>query len=598
MQVNGGNIVANILISYISKLNQKITPQKYTSYLNGDNDPAEIDGRQTNEAGTKALIEYLGRKNSTLDKMICICTSEVLSEEIVFDPDKNKEFLPAEPEKAVSFDYFKKKIKEYFDKEYGKSIDDSFFVVVKADSKLDSFRTLLPEVLRNIDSGDRIYIDTTGGFRDAVIYLQLIMNILKKSGFTIEMMIYSPIGVEKNTVRTMKETDEYYEILDGVNEFVTSGKSGILKAFVKKHIDADSHKSIHNLVSRMGEFANSLQLCDVSSLSDVIGRINSAVNEIENIDEPDPVEAIFKSILPVIKNKFIENTSNYCDVIKWCLDNGLIQQALTIYIEKIPEMLLDESKKLILAEKPFKDAREKAKKDVRKQNLSSVVFYDVLMDCASEDIIIKEFEKEFKPVKEFIVEHDTKFVSGARDKIKFSVSDVDSVKVGEAIKECVDFYNDGLGKRYDMHIQMQKKKPGNRIRKLLMDLAQTKSGWTKFINSLSCNNDNIIRKMLGLKETKSQTFEKKIETYENIDQKHLKKAGFECDRLDELRPVMLDYVLAKAFRNQINHASENENLNEKQKVYFQNKGYESEVSVESIKDLLNKAIKHVNDFMG
>ena len=69
--------MANILISYISKLNKNGIPQKYTSYLNGDNAPAEISGRQTNEAGTKALINYLSRTKNNSYKNINVSEKEI-----------------------------------------------------------------------------------------------------------------------------------------------------------------------------------------------------------------------------------------------------------------------------------------------------------------------------------------------------------------------------------------------------------------------------------------------------------------------------------------------------------------------------------------
>ena len=215
--------MANILISYISLLNREGMPLTYSTFLD---DGTTVSGRQTNEAGTKTILKMLDSRGEKLDRMICLCSKNVKEDEIVFNPEKNC-IYPDEPCSAVSYEYFKNSIEMYSESVLGKSLPvNDFFRTVDV---CDDFERYVPEVLKHIKPGDSIYIDTTGGFRDAIIYLQLIMNLLKCSGIKIEMMIYSKIAGKNSCVMKMSGIEMYYDILDGVNEFVTSGKSDCLK---------------------------------------------------------------------------------------------------------------------------------------------------------------------------------------------------------------------------------------------------------------------------------------------------------------------------------------------------------------------------------
>ena len=62
----------------------------------------------------------------------------------------------------------------------------------------------------------------------------------------------------------------------------------------------------------------------------------------DDIDKSSKI-VLLRKMIPIIKNKFMVDSSdiNYCKIIEWCLENGLLQQALTIYIEKFQSIFFE-----------------------------------------------------------------------------------------------------------------------------------------------------------------------------------------------------------------------------------------------------------------
>ena len=74
-------------------------------------------------------------------------------------------------------------------------------------------------------------------------------------------------------------------------------------------------------------------------ISTVLKTLNDRLNELSELHTDSKDVILLKSLSGIIKNKFGCNNDKieYPDVVKWCLDNKMIQQAITIYVEKMPE---------------------------------------------------------------------------------------------------------------------------------------------------------------------------------------------------------------------------------------------------------------------
>ena len=72
----------------------------------------------------------------------------------------------------------------------------------------------MPKILANVNSGDEIFLDTTGGFRNAVTYMLLITRILSYSEISVSAAVYS--NYNKKEIEDLSETMRLFDLVEGM----------------------------------------------------------------------------------------------------------------------------------------------------------------------------------------------------------------------------------------------------------------------------------------------------------------------------------------------------------------------------------------------
>lgn len=330
-----------------------------------------IKGIQTNEACTKYMIKKLKNNNESLDKIIVILTKETVNPYGKYDlsygnNDNNKKVIDEIKTKTVlkkfygeddfyMYDYFRYRINDYCKKEGldPPNYEEIYIYDYKkfCDKKNSDIISELIYKLKKINNTNKISmnIDTSGGYRDFSNLLVLVAKILQYMDVKIDNVLYASKDLGKDTgeIHNVIGIYKLYDMLNGINEFISYGKvSTINKCF----IDSESSE-INNLIKSMKEFSNSISLCNVSEIDEKYNELSNSIKSFENKPKnniDDESEILLQALLPKIKEKFYmeANAKNLqgksiLNVIKWCIDNMLIQQALTIYLEKMPKCLCD-----------------------------------------------------------------------------------------------------------------------------------------------------------------------------------------------------------------------------------------------------------------
>ena len=199
---------------------------------------------------------------------------------------------------------------------------------IRFDAGMDFGKDVLPKVIKTISPNDEIYLETTGGFRDAVIKLNLIANILRYRGIKVAGAVYSSLSDKAITdVSTFMSP----VLINGLSEFSRFCSVSSLK----EHFHDDSELS--PLLTAMGELSESIALCQTDMLDKEINTINAELDKLRNTCDTQT-----NLLLDIFCEKFSHLTT-VPDIIEWCLDNNFIQQALTVYNERIPEFIIDKT---------------------------------------------------------------------------------------------------------------------------------------------------------------------------------------------------------------------------------------------------------------
>lgn len=533
----------NILISYLSFYGRRTQRSYYTNDLCADE---IITASQTNEAVLRLLEKRLEEKEEKIDKIITVLSFKVENEISGAVPD------------MTTYEFFRDLVREVV------GTAEVLCSVREYENENASRETgaVIREICEHITAEDEIYIDTSGGTRTSANMLQLLAKILEYKGYKLAASYYSNINSEPAVIQTTKDFTELTMLADAVNEFVHTGRAYQLSECFKD----EKHEDIVRLIEYMDEFTDRMQLCNISDLDDILTKMRSQIEKVRMIRSDETKIVILGNLLPVIENKFFEGSSDsidYCRMIKWCLENKLVQQAVTIYIEKMPKYIFD-NRILICDSKYYDDIKEKNANNPPKQNTDAVIFFEGFMDSVSyigkADVIRLQTalrEKFINSNQNYIFPQNLKKYMDVLYEIRRLTSNNFKVYVQSVSNNSESVVSD--------------------IEKRVVDFS-LKKGCTSFqhlVNSL-CKEELEVANIMGIKSEKLATLDKKIQTALNITMNNYYHEGVTINKkanINEIRSILFDYIYVKSVRNHINHASDEENLNEQQKKTFEDRSY-------------------------
>ena len=305
------------------------TPDQ-TCYININ---STFSGYHTNDAPARFLLKLAEHNEEPIDKIFCIVSKNVYNTKL---PQLENESSKLELEKdKTAFDRFSALIKN----EVGPSIE-IIPIYYDFDPNNEDFDpkdkpTYIYNQIKTRDIGESIYIDYTGGFRNISLLMIALIRYLEFNGIVCKDIIYSDFQSKK--IHSIRSTYNMFDMINGVSEFVGTGNARQLVDLPKKLDNTTKNDNVNNFVNSLQSFSNAIALCNVGGIVDAIDSISNAINTLENDTSDDIFVQMFKTLIPTVKEKlYIDKTPpSILDLSQWCLDNNMLQQAVTIYNEKI-----------------------------------------------------------------------------------------------------------------------------------------------------------------------------------------------------------------------------------------------------------------------
>lgn len=323
-------------------------------------------------------------------------------------------------------------------------------------------------------------------------------------------------------------------------------------------------------------FSDKIQLGNLEKLDETVKELNKNIEVCSVLAEGETIESvILKQLLPVIKEKLIGNDESisYAKIIKWCLDNLLVQQALTIFVEKIPVYIFDQGIIVYHGDKnQVKQEYENNRKVTDPSDWETYVFYGELLE-----------EKKKKGIHHPLIKELVDNLSTHKSQNK---------KIQEITREL-----DSLRSNWSSYI------PKTELGKIIKQNVKGKGlqNFSKYLERIKKGDmDEVYLKMLGEQVPKNKvkitTTEKKLKTIQNIKDGKWYNDNFSFAGVpSEIASIFYGYIYVKAFRNQINHASSDENLNNSQKQLFETLGYSSSTNVLEVKKNIFMALETIEN---
>ncbi|MCR5718447.1 MAG: TM1812 family CRISPR-associated protein [Oscillospiraceae bacterium] len=196
--------------------------------------------------------------------------------------------------------------------------------------------TTVREIVTLIPKDSHVYIDTTGGFRDSSYLLMAVVRILEYSGIRLEKAVYSRYEQDYKGIEDVTANYRLFDLISASNSFTEFGNSRDLFAFFKER----GCPEVQRVLAAMNAFSETVAMCRTSGLEEILEELNQSLLALDTMQTDDENEILFQSISGVIRQKFGisadgSTKAEYPAVINWCLEHQFIQQAVTIYTEKI-----------------------------------------------------------------------------------------------------------------------------------------------------------------------------------------------------------------------------------------------------------------------
>ena len=574
--------LSNIVLTNISRMRKGFPFQNYHT-----DDMEIIRGRYTNEAPVKYLLNSIYRGDSGENCTIIAITT---------------------PEAQEAFIAFRKTIRRYCKRNNYSNLSIESITYDK------NFGTVISEIINRVKKKDRVYIDTTGGFRDSVYILMASVRILEYSGVRLEKAVYSVLNNFKppkknqddspklpkkktqkpNRIDDITATYNMFNLINAANSFTSFGNAEELTAFF-----AESHNSdIKKAIDVMRRFSNEVALCRTSNLNDLIYELNEILTNIQTMDTDDESEILFKSISGVIREKLGASSGeeiDCLDIITWCLDNRMIQQAVTIYVERIPEYLFGSK---ILVYNPKKVNTADFRKDFD-------IYYNLLYNGflkLTTSITLSEY-----PVGNLLLRLQ-------RNKLVYNeictLTSINNLSIKEQltqderrgilnlirVKNAL-FSETGIRRSAE---ETESKRQNTKLRDFAeSDIFETAASNTAaFVNGLLKKNEYI-----RLLQGECTPYNPRVWSVADINVvEHMERTLSENKDMysvssrvehDDIKALLRDLVYVKRYiRNALNHASEERHIADEYDKYFREMGYNvsTELSVKEIESVIRKAV--------
>lgn len=524
-------------------------------------------GIQTNDAPIEYLFTQAKAKQAWIKRVICITSLKVRTvPEDRPQLDRFKDFV-----KDLSAKYDMQKEPEVVSIPY--DFDESSLSIVDYGNRLPGiiydalstcFQTITPE--------EEVYIDYTGGLRDISFLMTSIIKFLEYKGLTCGEIVYSNFYDKK--LYDIHYIYDIYQMINGVNEFTSTGNARELQRAYKNIGNTPAENVIDHLIS----FSDALSICAIGDIDKRVDELIAAIDQLENSSGDDINSIMLKTLTPTIKKKmYLDKGLDYPNMIRWCTENNMIQQAATIYTDKMPKYYFDNS---MVPDYVNIDSII----PIPGHSKYDIGFYTELYDRAAEGLEVADFRKSLKSI--------SLELNGTMNRAEI-VSELENKKKGTTgtIKAAYNRLIDFIKRCYEPNgIDKKQGTTSTIYRKLKYDPADSSadkdnyilvngeipSKFKNFWEALISSNNYWLHRFLYNKEEDylaisapsgrgtDKTFRRKLFGLQRIKDGRINLGpGYDNDTTAK---IMAYYLAVKIMRNRMNHAGEGSRTNDEKEV--------------------------------
>ncbi|WP_170950765.1 TM1812 family CRISPR-associated protein [Selenomonas felix] len=318
-------------------------------------------GFQTNEAPLANVVDLLAQKRERLHRVYCLVTPQCLSAEmggedrgLVVEEHGQRSEYPSQ------FEFWCSRMKRL----RPALVETDFIPILlhyHEDTLIEDIESQVASLTERIkaDAGGfaewhacHIYADITGGARYVTMMMTSVMQFLQYDGMRVEKMIYADFKTLslENRIFDVHGTIDVYKLVAGADAFVSYGISRTIEEYFD--YDAESGSSgkpisdaLKGVLRAMHTFSDAIQICQTGNIPPALSALSTAITIFLDVPEEDRTvdDRMFMQLIDTITEGYGEllgetedEAERYVPIIRWCIEKGLLQQAMTLATEWIP----------------------------------------------------------------------------------------------------------------------------------------------------------------------------------------------------------------------------------------------------------------------
>ena len=328
---------------------------------------------------SETAIKYLFKKkiedekdlDFTLDQVFLLLSDRVKGE-VGFSPQIS-ENRPAFNVNTTHLDVLCHQMDSFYKDYFDKAIAPSFSEVtieIPCGNSLDDTKQLGDNIIclcqaivaykeqLPANSKIKLYIDTTGGFRNAAMLFLIVGRIMSYLGIEVANIFYTSWNKGKCTVHEIKDIYDLLDLIAGFEEFLMFGSAKKLNDYCKldglvKEVDPKkpNQKSIDDLIKAMNRFSDVINISRRGEFKTELSYLAERLSKIrfdQNSSAADFNYQLIKFLREPIEKEYtslfepkVLNTNDDLSYVEWCLKHDYVQQALTLFKECVPIVLIE-----------------------------------------------------------------------------------------------------------------------------------------------------------------------------------------------------------------------------------------------------------------
>ena len=352
----------NILLLFLSD----VKVDKDTGIVRKTNYKEIGETETTNESAVRYLAKI---KGAPPDKIFYFASNKVKSPIENFKVD-NKEISHVEYfENCIAGDVvgdIKGVMQECkFDEEA--DISKTMESVIEMASKIQKY------VETEKDDKVTLHVDMTGGMRHASLMMLVITRLIQYSGVKIGYILYSNFNRDRKE-QFVEESNDIYNLFDliaGAEEFVRFGSVEAIQSYFEGQKDVPD--VLQDLLNAMKKFADAIKISRRMEFQKALEGLQNAYKKFN--EEAGNISSLNYNLMQQMKSRISQEyaelltnkADDYISIIDWCLAHGYIQQALTLYTESFPYLMITENKIVDVDSKFSKELAKQVAKDGMKR---------------------------------------------------------------------------------------------------------------------------------------------------------------------------------------------------------------------------------------